>query len=102
MQARNPWEQYVHHMLSKWHWVDRTCNAESLRGQRGEQMVLWQSAARCHGDLPIGTGILALAAANSNGATTNIFDSSPSPLFMWAMNSNFPQTRKSELCKFLY
>ena len=101
-QPANPFkEQYVASMKASWAWIDAHYNALELWGEPGEQMVLWQSALRCHGDLPIGTGLLALAAAASNGATSPIFGDKPTPLFFWGINSNYPQTRKSELCKML-
>lgn len=74
---------------------------ERLWGDEGEQLLLWHSALRCHGDLPVGCAFLALAAAASNGACTYIFGDSPTPLFIWVINTNYPQTRKSELCKLL-
>ena len=81
--------------------MDSHYDAQELWGAGGEQLVLWHSALRCHRDFPLGCGFLALAAACSNGACCQAFGESPSPLFVWVINSNFPQTRKSELCKLL-
>ena len=53
-QPANPFtEQYVASMKASWAWIDAHYNALELWGEPGEQMVLWQSVLRCHGDLPI-------------------------------------------------
>lgn len=68
---------------------------------RGASCPLAERHARAHGELPIGSALLALGAASSNGATTMLFGAMPTPLTLWVLNSNYPQTRKSELTKLL-
>lgn len=49
----------------------------------------------------MGCAMLALAAGASNGAMTQLFGDSGTTLFFWCLNTNYPQTQKSELSKLL-
>lgn len=84
-----------------WSWEEQEYDSLALWGPQGEQHVLWQAALRSHGELPVGCAMLALAAGASNGAMTQLFGDSATPLFFWCLNTNYPQTRKSELTKLL-
>jgi hypothetical protein len=99
--SENPFvRQYLPTMKKVWKWIREVYEPAELWGP-ATQLVLWQSALRCHGDLPVGCGILALVAGCTNGGITSIFVDSPTPLNYWNLNSNYPQTRKSEISKLL-
>ena len=94
-------EQYVATMKRVWAWLDANYNASLIWGDSGNQLVSWHAAMRCHGHLPIACAFLALASAASNGALTFLFGDDLTPLFVWFLNNNYPQTRKTEITKVL-
>ena len=97
----NPFQKhYLSTMKQVWHWIHDQYRPSAIWGS-ALQIVLWQSALRSHGDLPLGCAFLALAAAGSNGAVTELFGDSPTPLNYWVLDSNYPQIRKSEITKLL-
>ena len=98
----NPFRrQFIHAMETQWAWLEAHYNIHDIFSNDGAQLILWQSALRSHGDFPIGVFTMSLATACSNGARTRAFGDGTTPLFMWALNSNYPQSRKSELTKML-
>ena len=46
-------------------------------------------------------GLLALVAGCTNGALTQLYGDSPTPLSYWNLNTNYAQTRKSEINKMM-
>lgn len=98
----NPFsEQYVKVMKETWTYIEEHYKPHEIWGEEGEQLVLWHSAMRCHGDFVLGCAFLSLGVAAANGAVTHLFGDDPSPLYLWFLNNNYPQVRKSEVTKLL-
>ncbi len=70
-------------------------------GATAGQAVLWLSAIYCHGELPIGGSLLAIASAASNGARTACVGDATTNLSVWIFNLNHRHTRKSVLLELL-
>ena len=94
-------EQHVPAMKRAWQWLQANYKAEEIWGSSGAEMLAWYAAVHAHGDLPIACAFLALASAASNGALTHLFGDGLTPLFVWFLNNNYPQTRKTEITKIM-
>ena len=84
-------KQYLAVYQAKWAWLAENYDVIEVFGEFGTNFLAWQSGLRSHGDLPIGCAALSLAIACSNGATTEIFGDSITPLCAWFINCNYAQ-----------
>lgn len=82
-------KQWLPVMEAKWALVEERHDAEQLWGTIGADFVAWQAAMRCHGELVVGSTLLSLAIACSNGSRTSLFGEDASNLWLWPAATQF-------------
>ena len=89
--------QYLPVFKHMWDEIDRLFDPAFIFTNGGHAFIQTYAIKSAHPELPWGVHFLATLAALSNGATTKIFPSSNSPLFLFHLNVNYAQTRKSSI-----
>ena len=82
-------------MRKAWAFVDEKYSSKDILGEKASQAILRLSARASHHEFPYGMGVMANLLACTNGAMTDAFPGSSSPLMLAVFNINFLQTRKS-------
>ena len=80
-----------------WAEIDRLFDAKFVLTEKGHSFVQTYAIRAAHPELPWAVHFLSMMAALSNGAKAKIFPSAGSPLFLFHLNVNYSQTRKSSI-----
>ena len=79
-----------------WDIVDKHFDPVKVLTRAGYELILSYSIKAAHPVLPHVMHFLAMMCALANGAKSSWFPNAASPLFIFALNVNYTQTRKPE------
>ena len=86
--------QFRQEMKRGWDIVDEKFKSDVILGEKASSVLVRHAARASHHEFPFSMNVMAQLFSCTNGATTDIFPGTKSPLMMTMFNSNYPQTRK--------
>ena len=87
--------QFRTEMRKSWELVEDKFQGAELLGKKAFEILSLHAARASHHQFPYSMNVLAQLVSCTNGATTEVFPGTQSPLMMTNFNNNYPQTRKS-------
>lgn len=90
-------KQYLHVLKAMWCIVDKYFQPEKVLTPLGHALCQTYAIKAAHPEMPYALHFLSMMCALCNGAKTELFAHSDSPLFHLFFNINYTQTRKSSL-----
>ncbi|CAK0807357.1 unnamed protein product [Prorocentrum cordatum] len=87
--------QFRSEIRASWDAVDDHFQIRDIFGSAAADVIMRHAARASHREFPFGASLMAQLMACPNGARTQIFPGSLSPLALPIFNMNYPQTRKS-------
>ena len=100
VMSKSPEETVKQHLKvsrAMWDIVDKFFDPVKVLTREGYELILSYSIKAAHPVLPHVLHFLAMMCSLANGAKSSWFPNAPSPLFIFAINVNYTQTRKSSL-----
>lgn len=89
--------RYLAKFKVMWAEIDNHFDPKFVFTPEGHAFIQTYAIKASHPELPFGMHLLAMMAALSNGAQANMFLSGGSLLFLFHLNVNYAQTRKSSI-----
>jgi hypothetical protein len=90
-----PLDQFREEQNAIWDYIDLHYDGAEIFGEKVHQVMMQHAARASHHELPYALSVLTNLVACTNGAQTEIFPGTLSPIMLALFNSNYPQTRKS-------
>ena len=96
-EKRDGDNQHLDVMKAMWDTVDKFFDSKFVLTEAGHNLIQTYSIKAAHHELPYVMHFLAMMCSLVNGAKTPWFPSNASPMFLFVLNVNYTQTRKSSL-----